>query len=103
MVAPVAMQQGKFVAKQILALAAGKPLKEFKYKDKGSMATIGRHKAIVQVGKFTMVGAPAWFAWLFLHLFYLLGGRNKVGTIADWTWNYLTFDRGNRHIMDSLD
>jgi NADH dehydrogenase len=103
MVAPVAMQQGKFVAKQILALAAGKPVKEFKYKDKGSMATIGRHKAIVQVGKFTMVGAPAWFAWLFLHLFYLLGGRNKVGTIADWTWNYLTFDRGNRHIMDSLD
>ena len=103
MVAPVAMQQGNFVAKQILNLAAGKPLKEFKYKDKGSMATIGRHKAIVQVGKFTMVGAPAWFAWLFLHLFYLLGGRNKIGTMADWTWNYLTFDRGNRHIMDSLD
>lgn len=103
MVAPVAMQQGKFVAQQILDLTAGKTLKEFKYKDKGSMATIGRHKAIVEVGKFKMVGAPAWFAWLFLHLFYLLGGRNKVGTIADWTWNYLTFDRGNRHIMDSLD
>lgn len=103
MVAPVAMQQGKFVAQQILDLAAGKPLKTFKYKDKGSMATIGRHKAVVQVRNFKMVGAPAWFAWLFLHLFYLLGGRNKVGTIADWTWNYLTFDRGNRHIMDSLD
>lgn len=103
MVAPVAMQQGRFVAEQIINLATGKALKEFKYKDKGSMATIGRHKAIVQVGKFTMVGAPAWFAWLFLHLFYLLGGRNKVGTVADWTWNYLTFDRGNRHIMDSLD
>lgn len=103
MVAPVALQQGKFVAKQILNLAAGKPLKEFKYRDKGSMATIGRHKAIVEVGKFSMVGAPAWFAWLWLHLFYLLGGRNKIGTMADWTWNYLTFDRGNRHIMDSLD
>lgn len=103
MVAPVAMQQGKFVAQQILNLAAGKPLSNFKYKDKGSMATIGRHKAVVQVRKFKMVGAPAWFAWLFLHLFYLLGGRNKVGTVADWTWNYLTFDRGNRHIMDSLD
>ena len=103
MVAPVAMQQGKFVAQQILDLAAGKTLKEFKYKDKGSMATIGRHKAVVEVGKFSMVGAPAWFAWLFLHLFYLLGGRNKVGTMADWTWNYLTFDRGNRHIMDSLE
>jgi len=103
MVAPVALQQGRFVAKQILNLAAGKPLKEFKYRDKGSMATIGRHKAIVEVGKFSMVGAPAWFAWLWLHLFYLLGGRNKIGTMADWTWNYLTFDRGNRHIMDSLD
>ena len=103
MVAPVALQQAKFVAEQIAAITAGKPLKNFKYRDKGSMATIGRHKAIVEVGKFKMVGAPAWFAWLFLHLFYLLGGRNKVGTIADWTWNYLTFDRGNRHIMDSLD
>ena len=103
MVAPVAMQQGKFVAEQILRVATGKTLKEFKYKDKGSMATIGRHKAVVEVRNFRMVGAPAWFAWLFLHLFYLLGGRNKVGTIADWSWNYLTFDRGNRHIMDNLD
>lgn len=103
MVAPVALQQAKFVAEQIVALSSGKELKKFKYRDKGSMATIGRHKAIVEVGKFKMVGAPAWFAWLFLHLFYLLGGRNKVGTVADWTWNYLTFDRGNRHIMDSLD
>lgn len=102
MVAPVALQQGRFVAKQIIALSAGKALSNFKYRDKGSMATIGRNKAIVQVKNFKLVGAPAWFAWLFLHLFYLLGGRNKVGTIADWTWNYLTFDRGNRHIMDTL-
>jgi len=102
MVAPVALQQGKWVAKQILRKAAGQPLKPFKYRDKGSMATIGRHKAVVQVGKFTMSGPLAWYAWLWLHLFYLLGGRNKIGTIADWTWNYLTFDRGNRHIMDTL-
>jgi len=102
MVAPVALQQGKFVAKQILNLVAGKSLGDFKDRDKGSMATIGRNKAIVQVGGFKLAGAPAWFAWLFLHLFYLLGGRNKVGTIADWTWNYLTFDRGNRHIMDTM-
>jgi NADH dehydrogenase len=103
MVAPVAMQQGKFVAEQILRLAANKTLAAFKYRDKGSMATIGRNKAVVQVRNLKLVGAPAWFAWLFLHLFYLLGGRNKVGTMADWTWNYLTFDRGNRHIMDNLD
>jgi NADH dehydrogenase len=102
MVAPVALQQGKWVAKQILRKAAGQPLKPFKYRDKGSMATIGRHKAVVEVGKFRMSGPLAWYAWLWLHLFYLLGGRNKIGTIADWTWNYLTFDRGNRHIMDTL-
>jgi len=102
MVAPVAMQQARFVAKQIMRAHKGEAVKAFKYLDKGSMATIGRHKAVVEVKNFRMTGALAWFAWLWLHLFYLLGGRNKVGTMADWTWNYLTFDRGNRHIMDSL-
>lgn len=101
MVAPVAMQQGTFVAKQIERVIKGEDLPAFSYKDKGSMATIGRAKAVVEVKKLKLVGAPAWFAWLFLHLFYLLGGRNKVLTMADWMWNYLTFDRGNRHIMDS--
>jgi len=98
MVAPVAMQQGRFIAKQIKRLADGKALEAFKYIDKGSMATIGRHKAVVEVKNFRMSGIPAWYAWLWLHLFYLVGGRNKIGTMADWTWNYLTFDRGNRGI-----
>ncbi|MFZ4123986.1 MAG: NAD(P)/FAD-dependent oxidoreductase [Candidatus Planktophila sp.] len=101
MVAPVALQQGRFVAKQIINLAQNKSLGVFKYLDKGSMATIGRNKAVVEVKNFKMTGVFAWYAWLWLHLFYLLGGRNKIGTMADWTWNYLTFDRGNRHIMDS--
>ncbi|MCX6449393.1 MAG: NAD(P)/FAD-dependent oxidoreductase [Actinobacteria bacterium] len=101
MVAPVAIQQGKFIAKQINRLISNKPLSNFKYIDKGSMATIGRNKAVVQVRGLKLAGPIAWFAWLWLHLFYLLGGRNKIGTMADWTWNYLTFDRGNRHIMDS--
>jgi len=101
MVAPVALQQGRFVAKQIMNLAQNKSLGVFKYLDKGSMATIGRNKAVVEVRNFKMTGILAWYAWLWLHLFYLLGGRNKIGTMADWTWNYLTFDRGNRHIMDS--
>ena len=100
MVAPVAMQQGRFLKQQVSALTSGKQLQTFKYKDKGSMATIGRHKAVVEVGPLKLAGIPAWYAWLWLHLFYLLGGRNKIGTMADWTWNYLTFDRGNRHIMD---
>ena len=101
MVAPVALQQGRHVAQQIKRIAAGQDLKPFKYLDKGSMATIGRHKAIVEVKSLRMTGVLAWYAWLWLHLFYLLGGRNKIGTMADWTYNYLTFDRGNRHIMDS--
>jgi NADH dehydrogenase len=101
MVAPVAIQQGKFIAKQIQRLSSNKALGNFRYIDKGSMATIGRNKAVVQVKGLKLAGPIAWFAWLWLHLFYLLGGRNKIGTMADWTWNYLTFDRGNRHIMDS--
>ena len=101
MVAPVAIQQGKFIAKQIKRISVNKQLEHFKYLDKGSMATIGRNKAVVQVRWFKLAGPLAWLVWLWLHLFYLLGGRNKIGTMADWTWNYLTFDRGNRHIMDS--
>jgi NADH dehydrogenase len=101
MVAPVAIQQGKFIAKQIIRLGKNQKLENFKYLDKGSMATIGRNKAIVQVKGIKISGAIAWLIWLWLHLFYLLGGRNKIGTMADWTWNYLTFDRGNRHIMNS--
>jgi NADH dehydrogenase len=102
MVAPVAMQQGRFIAAQIRRVIKGEELKTFQYKDKGAMATIGRHKAVVEVRNIRFSGYPAWMAWLFLHLFYLMGGRNRIGTIADWMWNYFTFDRGNRHIMDSL-
>jgi NADH dehydrogenase len=100
MVAPVAMQQARFLAKHIQRKLRAEPLVAFKYKDKGSMATIGRHKAVVEVGNFRIGGAIAWYIWLWLHLFYLVGGRNKLGTMAEWTWNYLTFDRGNRHIID---
>ena len=102
MVAPVALQQGKWVAKQIMSLVNGGQAQKFIYRDKGSMATIGRHKAVVQVKNFRLSGPLAWLAWLWLHIFYLLGGRNKIGTMADWTWNYLTFDRANRHIIDEL-
>lgn len=100
MVAPVAIQQARFVAKQIGRIIKNEPLKEFSYLDKGSMATIGRNKAVVEVKGLRLAGTIAWYAWLGLHLFYLLGGRNKIATMADWTWNYFTFDRGNRHIMD---
>jgi len=101
MVAPVALQQGRWVAQQIIRISAGNEPLKFIYKEKGSMATIGRNKAIVEIRRIKLTGIIAWFAWLTLHLFYLLGGRNKFLTLADWMWNYLTFDRGNRHIMDS--
>ena len=101
MVAPVALQQGKWVAQQIIRISTGKEPMKFIYKEKGSMATIGRNKAIVEIRRIKLTGIIAWFAWLTLHLFYLLGGRNKFLTLVDWMWNYLTFDRGNRHIMDS--
>jgi NADH dehydrogenase len=100
MIAPVAMQGGRHIGEQIRRHWVGLPLKNFKYKDKGAMATIGRHKAVVQVKKIQIAGFAAWFTWLFLHLFYLSGVRNRIGTIVDWFWNYITFDRGNRHIMD---
>ena len=100
MVAPVAMQQARFLAKHIQRKLRAEPFVAFEYKYKGSMATIGRHKAVVEVGNFRIGGAIAWYIWLWLHLFYLVGGRNKLGTMAEWTWNYLTFDRGNRHIID---
>ena len=100
MVAPVAMQQARYVAKNLARFHNGEILPKFSYIDKGSMATIGRHKAVVEAKGLKLSGFFAWYAWLWLHLFYLLGGRNKIGTMADWTWNYLTFDRGNRHIID---
>lgn len=100
MVAPVAMQQARFVAKQIQRKLRNEALALFVYKNKGSMATIGRHKAVVEVKGLRIGGAIAWYIWLWLHLFYLVGGRNKLGTMAEWSWNYLTFDRGNRHIID---
>jgi NADH dehydrogenase len=100
MVAPVAMQQARYVAKLIERRMHSLPSTPFVYKDKGSMATIGRHKAVVEVKGLRIGGAIAWYIWLWLHLFYLVGGRNKLGTMAEWSWNYLTFDRGNRHIID---
>lgn len=102
MVAPVAMQQGTFVAKQIKRLIKGRTVQEFKYVDKGSMATIGRNKAVVQVKGIRLWGAPAWFAWLFLHIYYLMGGQKRTGTFVEWIWNYLTFDRSNRFISETL-
>ncbi len=97
-VAPVAMQQGKWVGRQIAADLAGKPREPFHYFDKGSLATIGRAAAIAQFGKLHLSGFVAWMTWLFVHIMFLIGFRNRVLVMVQWAWSYLTYERGARLI-----
>jgi NADH dehydrogenase len=98
--ASVAMQQGDHAGKVILNELAGKPRREFHYLDKGQMATIGRRKAIAQIGKIRMSGFVAWLMWLFIHVYYLIGFKNKIFVIWQWGYAYFTFKRGARLIVD---
>lgn len=102
-VAQVAIQQGKSLAKNFKNLQKNKPLQNFQYKDKGSMATIGRHLAVVDLPRFKFSGFFAWFVWLFVHLFSIIGTRNKVIVFINWVWNYLTYDQSLRLIMKSKE
>ncbi len=97
-VSPVAMQQGRRAAKNILASIEGRERKPFKYFDKGSMATIGRNAAVADVRGLRMHGFSAWLAWLFVHLVFLIGFRNRVLVLIQWFWSYLNFYRGARLI-----
>jgi NADH dehydrogenase len=97
-VSPVAMQQGRFVARQIARTLAGAPRQIFKYVDKGSMATIGRSRAVAQVGKLQLSGFLAWLAWLTVHIFYLIDFRNRLVVLVDWAWAYFAYRRGSRLI-----
>ena len=100
MIAPVALQMGKHVAKQIISLKNNKPLSPFKYTDKGQMATIGRRRAVVEMpGGLRMHGTIAWLTWLALHVFYLAGGRNRISVIAEWMWNYIAWGVGPRRTV----
>ena len=99
--APVAMQQGRFVAKLLKAKVAGKKVPQyFKYKDKGQMATIGRSKAVAMFGGFEFSGFSAWVAWLIVHIYYLIGFKNKLIVLIQWAWTYFTFRRGARLIVE---
>lgn len=97
--APVAMQQGKYIGKKIIADLQNKPCPPFKYLDKGKMATIGRSKAIAHSGKMKLNGFVAWLAWLFIHVLYLTGFKNRLLVVLQWGWSYLTFRRGSRLIV----
>lgn len=98
--AQVAIQSGRHAAKQIMRTQAGKKHTRLKYFDKGMMATIGRRAAVAELTNGTRLqGLPAWAAWLSLHLVYLVGFRNRVSTSLNWSWSYLTWDRGPRLIL----
>jgi len=99
MVAPVANQQAAVLAKNIVAIANGKKTTPFKYFDKGSMATIGRNRAVVDIHKFRFQGTFAWFVWMFIHLISLVGFRNKIVTFFNWVYNYFVFEKGVRLII----
>ena len=97
-VAPVALQEGRAVAKSIKGDLQNKPRKDFRYLDKGSLATIGRAAAVARFRKLHISGYFAWLAWLFVHVFFLIGFRNRLIVLFQWAWSYLTYERGARLI-----
>jgi NADH dehydrogenase len=98
-VAQVAIQQGEHAAANILRELRGEALQPFVYKDKGSMATIGRSRAVAVIGRVRLAGRVAWWAWLGVHLVMLIGFRNRLVVLINWAWNYVTYDRGLRAIV----
>ncbi|WP_413577347.1 NAD(P)/FAD-dependent oxidoreductase [Bdellovibrio sp. HCB290] len=96
--APAAMQAGKFVGNMVLQSIEGQVRSSFKYLDKGQMATIGKRRAIAEYGSLRMKGVVAWLAWLFVHVLYLIGFRNRLSVITEWTWSYIFSKRGSRLI-----
>ena len=97
----MAVQAGSLVAHNILASLEGRATEEFRYVDRGSMATIGRHAAVAQLpGGIRLRGTVGWLSWLVLHLVMLVGFRNRVNVLVNWAWSYLTYDRASRLILD---
>lgn len=101
-VSPVAMQQGRYIGDWILKDLQNRSKKPFQYIDKGSMATIGRNDAVAQLGNLKMKGYLGWLAWLFVHLFYQVGFKNKVSILLSWVWSYMTFRAGARLIQEEI-
>lgn len=99
--APVAIQQGEAAAKNILRQIEGKPRRAFRYKDRGTMATIGRDRAIADIGPLKLTGRIAWLAWVVLHILMLIGFRNRIVVMTEWIWAYITHQRSARLIIGS--
>jgi NADH:ubiquinone reductase (H+-translocating) len=96
--APVAIQQGRHAADNVLRRLSGRPTRPFRYRDRGTMATIGRAKAVAVIGGVKLSGLVAWLAWLFVHIMFLIGFRNRFLVLFEWAWAYLTWQRGARLI-----
>jgi NADH dehydrogenase len=97
-VAPVAKQQGAYVAHAIAARTAGRSVPPFRYRDYGMLATIGRRRAVAEIGGFKISGFAAWLLWCFAHIYFLIGYRNRLIVMMNWAWNFVTFQRGARLI-----
>jgi NADH dehydrogenase len=102
-VAPVAMQQGNYIAKLIKQRLAGQAVSAFKYSDGGSLAVIGRNAAVANLGKLKFAGLPAWLIWIFVHIYYLIEFDNKLIVMTQWAWSYFTKNRGARLITGEDD
>ena len=98
-VAPVAMQQAELLAKNLKMLVSGRPLKPFKYRDKGSMATVGRHLAVAEMGRIKFRGLTAWLIWMLVHLMSVIGLKNRLFILINWIWQYITYDQALRLII----
>jgi NADH dehydrogenase len=98
--APVAMQQGRYLARTIRRELKGQSRLPFRFVDKGQMATIGRSRAIVEMGWLKIAGFPAWLLWLIVHIYYLTGFKNRLLVVLQWAWSYLSFRRGARLIVN---
>ena len=102
-VAPAAIQEGRHAARNALRALRGEPLLPFRYRDKGSLATIGRGAAVAAIGRARLSGFPAWLAWLLVHIYFLIGFRNRLAVLLQWAWSYLTFERGARLITETAE
>jgi NADH dehydrogenase len=101
-VAPAAMQEARRAARNVLRATRGEPTLPFRYKNKGSLATIGRSAAVAELGRLKLSGPTAWLAWLLLHLLFLVGFRNRVIVVFQWAWSFVSYDRGARLITGPL-
>jgi NADH dehydrogenase len=99
-VAPAATQMGAVAADNVLRTLRGEPRRRFEYRDRGQLATIGRRKAVAQFGRRFVTGLPAWLLWLFVHVLYLAGFRNRLTVLIEWAYAYLTYKRGARLITE---